>query len=236
MDIDQEGLIDLTDDTCDCIVELGGQVWNVARVKKLLETSGSTFKMILDIFGDDKFVQKFVTSKKAAFKHDSRSASRRTVPNWEVKPIRRFHLKVFAIEDQLGKNSSKFRQWSARRRGGRRCIAELDKHDHSISFSFIAGRYEKPIFSCWFPSMEARNIHRIYYDDRSSSLKLEWKAGRTLYAQLRPSHYKSFCSVLGLQASKLQHKVADKVSFILEENERKYLTISRTSPAGLEAL
>lgn len=205
--------IDLTDDTSSSTVELGGQVWNIVRPRELLGASGLTFsKIASDILGDGKCKQKFATSGKAAFKHPRWSASR-TIPKLDGHSIRKFYLKAFAIDDQFRENFSKFRQWSAKRRGGRKCIAEPDRAQHSISFSSVSGRYERLISSCWFPSMDARNINLIYYDDWSCSLKIEWETGRTLYAQFRPSHYKSFCYVLGLQ-----QKAADKVSIVLGEN------------------
>jgi hypothetical protein len=190
MNIDQDGTIDLTDDTCDGVAEIGGQVWNVAQLEKLLEARGSTSNKInlLDIFCDGNFEQKVVATRKITFKHPQ-LFSGCTIPKLEVNPIHRFYLKIFALEDQVGNNNSKFRHWGAKRRGGRKCIAELDRYDQSITFSFVSGGHEKPLVSYWFPSM-ARSIHRIYYDNRSSSLKIEWQAGRKLYAQFRPSHYK----------------------------------------------
>ncbi|KAE8450925.1 hypothetical protein EG329_005365 [Mollisiaceae sp. DMI_Dod_QoI] len=128
-----------------------------------------------------------------------------------LKPIRKFYLKVFAIDDQIGNSLSRFRQWSERRRGAKRCIAELDAQGRSISFSYVSGKNSNLLSSWWFPKIDANNVQRIVHDSYSSSLKIEWNSGRTLYARFRPSHYKSFCQVLRLwDSAKLKYEHADK--------------------------
>ncbi|KAF8852613.1 hypothetical protein BDZ45DRAFT_678213 [Acephala macrosclerotiorum] len=111
-----------------------------------------------------------------------------------LKPIRKFYLKVFAVNDQAN-SLSKFRQFSAQRRG--RCLAEPNKQGQSISFSYVVGR-DRVLCSWWFPAMNPNTIRRVFHDPRSFSLKIQWDTGRTLYAQFRPIHYKVFCQLLGL--------------------------------------
>lgn len=107
----------------------------------------------------------------------------------------RFYLDAFAMEtDIMGR--SRFKSWNMRPRGSMRCIAELDNRGLTISFSYT-GRYElKPMSSWWFPKIDGHNGYRIYYDHETCSLKFRWNAGRTLYVQLCPSHYRSLCRAL----------------------------------------
>lgn len=150
--------------------------------------------------------------------------------------VRKFYLKAFAIDDHIG--FSKFRQWltSSSRYGSKRSTAEIEMRGQSITFTCVSGK-SKEICSWWFPRIDTGNVRQIFLDPHSSSLKIQWNSGRTLYAQFRTRHYKSFCPILGFYyGSTLRPLSADRVRHTSNLDNWIKLIISRILPAGLQVL